>query len=503
MSTSPPNTPAADGASTGPKKWYHRIGPGLITACVVIGPGSILTSSNVGAQQGYSMAWVVVLSVVFMFTYMTMGARLGVAAGRSASSVITERAGRWLAVAIGVSVFFISAAFQFGNNLGVHAALSSYFPSDYLIVIFNALAIGFLVIFKDMYKVLEKLMMTFVGIMLVSFALNLIVSGPRLGEMAAGFVPSPGETNLAVLGLIGTTFVTTAAFYQSYLVRQKGWTTSDLKSGMIDVRVGAVLMALITLMLMFTPATQFHPTYRLQQVVTTQGDSQFEAHGTIAINLPAGSDEYSKLAESLKTEIDPKTKTPVWAVIPLSQLEETNAAITKANGIPATIAKRGFSSPLEIGRALEPLFKGLGPTLFFMGLFAAAYSSFLVNSMIGGFMLADGLGMGDSPNDTWPRRFTILVLLVGMAVGLYVIIALKGERPVTLIVAAQAVTVLASPLVAGSLLWLTSSRAVMGEHANGPILKFFGGVGFLLLIAMSIRTAVALIPKIQGMLATI
>ena len=502
MST-PTTPPEADGSPSGPVKWYHRVGPGLITACVVIGPGSILTSSNVGAQQGYSMAWVVVLSVVFMLTFMTMGARLGVAAGRSASSVITERVGRWLAVSIGVSVFFISAAFQFGNNLGVHAALSSYVQSDYLIVFFNALAIGFLVIFKDMYKVLEKLMMTFVGIMLVSFALNLIVSGPRLGEMASGFVPSPGDINLAVLGLIGTTFVTTAAFYQSYLVRQKGWTTSDLKSGMIDVRVGAILMALITLMLMFTPATQFHPTYRLQQIVTEKGDSQFEANSTIAINLPADSDDYSQLAQSLATEIDPKTKEPAWTVIPLSAVLEANEEIKKANGNPATLGKRGFSSPLEIGRALEPLFKGLGPTLFFMGLFAAAYSSFLVNSMIGGFMLADGLGMGDSPDDTWPRRFTILVLLVGMAVGLYVIIALKGERPVTLIVAAQAVTVLASPLVAGSLLWLTSSRAVMGEHANGPVLKCLGGIGFLLLIAMSIRTAIALIPKIQWMLATI
>ena len=105
---------------------------------------------------------------------------------------------------------------------------------------------------------------------------------------------------------------------------------------------------------------------------------------------------------------------------------------------------------LEVGRALEPLFKGLGPTLFFLGLFAAAYSSFLVNSMIGGFMLADGLGLGDSPTDVWPRRFTLLVLLVGMAVGLYVINVMGGQRPVTLIVAAQAVTVLASPLVAGS-----------------------------------------------------
>ena len=35
------------------RKWYKAIGPGLITACVVIGPGSILSSSKVGAGQGY------------------------------------------------------------------------------------------------------------------------------------------------------------------------------------------------------------------------------------------------------------------------------------------------------------------------------------------------------------------------------------------------------------------------------------------------------------------
>jgi Mn2+/Fe2+ NRAMP family transporter len=485
-----------------PLKWYHRLGPGLITACVVIGPGSILTSSNVGARQGYSMAWVVVLSVVFMLTYMTMGARLGVATGRSAASVISERAGRWLAVAIGLCVFFISAAFQFGNNLGVHFALVSYIPFDYLVVIFNALAIGFLLIFKDMYRVLEKLMMTFVGIMLVSFALNLIVSGPRIGEMASGFVPSPGDISLSVLGLIGTTFVTTAAFYQSYLVRQKGWTTADLKSGMIDVRVGALLMALITLMLMFTPATQFHPTYRLQHVVSTTGDSSFTADRTIALDLPVESPEYAKQASAIRSELDPETGKSAWVVIPLSEFREANKQIRLANGKQAKATTRGFNNPLEVGRALEPLFKGLGPTLFFLGLFAAAYSSFLVNSMIGGFMLADGLGMGDSPADAWPRRFTILVLLVGMSVGLYVIIVLEGQRPVTLIVAAQAVTVLASPLVAGSLLWLTSSRAVMGEHVNGPVLKTLGLIGFLLLIAMSIRTADKLIVDITEMLAT-
>ena len=41
-----------------PRKWYQSIGPGLITACVVIGPGSILTSSKVGARNGFDLTWI-------------------------------------------------------------------------------------------------------------------------------------------------------------------------------------------------------------------------------------------------------------------------------------------------------------------------------------------------------------------------------------------------------------------------------------------------------------
>ena len=502
----------ADSQGAFSPKWFQRLGPALITACVVIGPGSIMTSSNVGAKQGYSMAWVVVCSVIFMLVYMTMGARLGVATGKSASAVITERVGRWLAIAIGLSVFFISAAFQFGNNLGVHYALSNYIESDYLIVVFNALAIGFLLFFKNMYRVLEKMMMVFVGIMLIAFALNLGFSGPRLGELFTGFVPTSGAFgDLSVLGLIGTTFVTTAAFYQSYLVRQKGWGPADLNSGMVDVRVGATIMALITLMLMFTPATMFHPDYQHQLVVSFPGEghpflnaaSQKEPGFSptavvsgdvrvLALNLPIASDEYAELQRRLQSK---------FHVVPKSQIDESN------NDLPsdrqATFDKRGFTDLTEVGFALKPLFGGFGPPLFFLGVFAAAYSSFLVNSMIGGFMLSDGLGIGDSPDGPWPKRFTILVLLVGMSIGLYTIIILEGVKPVELIVAAQAVTVLASPLVAGSLLWLTSNKKVMGEHVNGPILITLGLIGFLLLIAMSINLAVnKVIPKVIDIVST-
>jgi Mn2+/Fe2+ NRAMP family transporter len=61
--------------------WWRSIGPALITACVVFGPGSLLTNSNVGAAYGYELLWLLILTGVLMGTYMTMAARVSVVAG--------------------------------------------------------------------------------------------------------------------------------------------------------------------------------------------------------------------------------------------------------------------------------------------------------------------------------------------------------------------------------------------------------------------------------------
>lgn len=99
QSTEPQPAGDAAGASANSSapsdlRWYKRIGPGLITACVVIGPGSITTSSQVGAKYGYSVLWVVLVSVALMLSFMTMAARLGVVAGESPATLITRHAGQ-------------------------------------------------------------------------------------------------------------------------------------------------------------------------------------------------------------------------------------------------------------------------------------------------------------------------------------------------------------------------------------------------------------------------
>ncbi|MBI2479081.1 MAG: Nramp family divalent metal transporter, partial [Planctomycetia bacterium] len=181
------NESSTDAATLSPRRWYQRIGPGIITACVVIGPGSILSSSTVGAKNGFALSWVVILAVGLMMVYMMLGARLGVATGESPATLLTERVGRWLAALIGVGVFFISAAFQFGNNLGVHSAFKEYeayitkipyMQVDYVVLLFNALAISFVFGFRNLYRAIERLMMIFVALMLLSFAINLLFAKP-------------------------------------------------------------------------------------------------------------------------------------------------------------------------------------------------------------------------------------------------------------------------------------------------------------------------------------
>ena len=201
------------------------------------------------------MSWVVLASAVFMLTFIQMSARLGVVSRESPGQLLADRAGRWLAVLIGVSIFFVASAFQFGNNLGVHSAFEAYFQFDYIVIAFNVAAIAFLFYFKNLYRALEKLMMGFVGLMLLAFAANLLFAKPNPTDWARGLVPTGiGSLDLSVLGLVGTTFAIAAAYFQIYLVRQKGIQREDLPASLIDSRVGVLLMAAITLMIMGTAA---------------------------------------------------------------------------------------------------------------------------------------------------------------------------------------------------------------------------------------------------------
>ena len=105
-------------------KFVKVIGPGIIVASAVLGPGTIAVASTIGAKFGYALLWVLLLTTVAMATYMAMATRFAVSNEQSVLQVISDSYGRWFSVLIGVSAFLASAAFQFGNNLGIATGMA-------------------------------------------------------------------------------------------------------------------------------------------------------------------------------------------------------------------------------------------------------------------------------------------------------------------------------------------------------------------------------------------
>ncbi|HCO24654.1 MAG: manganese transporter [Gimesia sp.] len=412
------------------KRLLASLGPAIITASVVLGPGSILSASKIGHTYAYQMSWVLVIAVIMMIAMTALSARLGIQLKGTICDELAERAGRPVAAATGVILFLIAACFQFSNNLGVLAAVEPFMKegNDYslaIIIGMNAFIILALYGFKHLYGVIEKLMKLLVAIMIIAFAINLFQVKPDWLKAIAGLIPSlpeqaangagMKEVMTPIVAMYATTFSVAGAFYQSYLVRQKGWTRANLKQGLIDSTLGISMLGLITLMVLITAAKVLYQ--------------------------------------------NPDVET--------------------------------LTSVSDVATSLEPGFGKSAMVIFSLGIFAGAFSSFLVNAMIGGSILADGFGLGGYIDQKWPKLFTVFALMVGMAVAIYT--KTMGQKPVGLIIFAQSLTVLGIPMLAIAMLWLATRADMKGENAIPAWMKILGFIGLITSVLLAIRTAVNLL----------
>lgn len=395
------------------RRWYQRVGPGLITAAVVLGPGSIVSSSTAGAKAGYGLVWMLVVACLVMATFTSMGARIGCALEESFLQFLAKKWGRPIAIITGFSAFFVAAGFQFGNNLGVAVAMEGLVPSVPPMVwplLFTGLSLLFLFMAQNVYHLLELVMRFFVGTMLIAFVGNLFFTGISPVGLATGLVPTmfkEGEFLIAA-GMLGTTFSAVAAFYQAYLVQAKGWKRENLGYAIQDAWIGIAILGTMGLVIMIGAAQSLHGQ---------EGD-----FGNIG-----------QLANQLKTVL-------------------------------------GSSAGL----------------VFSFGLGAAAFSSFIANSLIGGTLLADGLGL-DPRMEKMPTHICAsAALLIGCGVAIATLQAGVGGSTSVLI--AQTSTIIASPLCALLLFYFANNKELMGELKNKAMSNVLGVIGLLILLGLAVRT---------------
>lgn len=387
------------------KKVLASIGPGFIIASVVLGPGSITVASRIGSGHGYAFLWVIVLAAISMMVYTGMGARFGVVNDSSMLQTITAHFGRWFAILIGISAFISASSFQFGNNLGIGIGMKELTGVHERIwpLIFTALGIILIFFAKNLYKIIEKLMMIMVMIIILAFVFNLVLTKPDSAALAKGFIPTTFNLqNLDVVAaLVATTFSLQAALYQSYLVQDKGWKVDSLKKSLGDSYMGIGMLALISVLVIVTSAAALRP------------------HGIVV------------------------------------------------------------NSAADMALQLESLFGSSAKMVFSLGLCAAAFSSLMVNSVIGGGLLADSLGLGRSMNERMPKIFTVGILLLGMVIAIF----FEGNVIYALIMA-QASTIFAVPLVALGLYLVLNNKKIMGSYRNNIIQNVLAIFGFILISIM-------------------
>jgi manganese transport protein len=241
--------------------FWRWIGPAFITAALVFGPGSITTSSSIGAGLGYSILWVVVLSVVFMLVYSDMGVRLGMAMRGSPIQTMKEKWGRMTGALVGVGGFLVTTSFQAGNSIGAGVAMNVLFGGSVALwaTIFTALAVAFLWL-PGYYRSLERVMVGLIAVMLVAFLVTAVSARPAVGELARGLLPSmPEGSGLLIIALIGTSFSVVGAFYQAYLAQEKGWDAGDYRRSVRDTFSGILILGAMTMLVMISAAAVLQP----------------------------------------------------------------------------------------------------------------------------------------------------------------------------------------------------------------------------------------------------
>src|SRR6516225_1872072 len=97
------------------------LGPGLITGASDDDPSGIATYSQVGAQFGFAMCWVMLFTWPLMAAIQEISARIGRVTGDGIAGNIREHYPRWLLLVI-VALLVVANVINLGADLGAMAA---------------------------------------------------------------------------------------------------------------------------------------------------------------------------------------------------------------------------------------------------------------------------------------------------------------------------------------------------------------------------------------------
>ena len=253
------------------RKLLAFTGPGLLVAVGYMNPGNWATGLAGGAQFGYLLLSVVLISNLMAILLQHLSLKLGIVAERDLAQACRDNYSRPVSFVLWVLREVAIAACDLAEVVGSAIALNLLFGLPLVIgVLLTAVDVLMILFLQHRgFRYIEAIVGALIGVIALAFAYEMVVSHPALLGVAAGLLPRPEVvTNPAALyiaiGILGATVLPHNLYLHSSIVqtRKIGKTPKEkgtaIRFATIDSTVSLLFAFFINGAILVLAAATFH-----------------------------------------------------------------------------------------------------------------------------------------------------------------------------------------------------------------------------------------------------
>ena len=256
------------GERRGLRALWPFLGPAFIAAVAYVDPGNFATNMAGGAKFGYLLIWVILTANLMAMLIQAMSAKLGIATGMNLPEVCRARFPRPVTVSLWIQAEAIAMATDLAEFIGAALGLNLIFGIPLFVagLITGVVAFGILALQSRGFRRLEAAIAGLVGVIVISFGVQVFVAEPAPGEVARGLIPGlrGTESLLLAVGIIGATVMPHVIYLHSSLTQRRivGATEEArrriFRFELIDVMIAMGIAGLVNAAMLITAAAVFH-----------------------------------------------------------------------------------------------------------------------------------------------------------------------------------------------------------------------------------------------------
>lgn len=252
------------------KKLLAFSGPGYLVAVGYMDPGNWATDLAGGAQFGYALLFVILLSNCIAMILQHLSAKLGIVTGKDLAYMCRDypRPIRYLLwVAAEIMIIACDLAEVIGSAIALQLLFGIPLVFGILITAFDVLLILFLQ--NKGFRYLEAFVIALIATIFGCFVFEILAAQPMISQVLSGFIPTPSlvtnpEMLYIALGIIGATVMPHNLFLHSSIVKTRAHGTDHqgkkeaIFFATIDSSIALFLAFLVNAAILIVAAASFH-----------------------------------------------------------------------------------------------------------------------------------------------------------------------------------------------------------------------------------------------------